>query len=59
VAAFPADLTREQLQVGFQRDMRTLVESLTDNPISTELLLNYGLTRETTHIINFIWRSTN
>jgi tRNA A-37 threonylcarbamoyl transferase component Bud32 len=57
-AAFPADLTREQLQVGFQRDMRTLVESLTDNPISTELLLNYGLTRETTHIINFIWRST-
>jgi hypothetical protein len=38
--------------------MRTLVESLTDNPISTELLLNYGLTRETTHIINFIWKST-
>lgn len=55
VTGFPADLTHEQLHVGFRRDMGTLVESLTDHPIPTQLLLNYGLTRETTHVINFIW----
>jgi tRNA A-37 threonylcarbamoyl transferase component Bud32 len=56
-AAFP-DLTSEQLQVGFRMDMRTLVESLTDDPIPTQLLVNYGATRQTTQIINFIWQST-